>query len=87
MIIAPLLCAQTYDLLLKGGHVLDPANNVDAVLDVAISGNRIARVAPEISAKEAKKSVDVAGTVCHAGACRSARTCLRRWASERSISR
>src|SRR5436309_1981422 len=60
-IIAPLLCAQTYDLLLKGGHVLDPANNVDGVLDVAISGNRIARVAPEIPANEAKKSVDVAG--------------------------
>jgi len=60
-IIAPLLCAQTYDLLLKGGHVIDPANNIDSVLDVAISSNRIAQVAPEIPAKEAKKSVDVAG--------------------------
>ena len=61
VVIAPLLCGQTYDLLLKGGHVLDPANNIDGVMDVAISGNRIARVAPGIPAKEAKKSIDAAG--------------------------
>src|SRR5436190_7034873 len=59
--IAPFLCAQSYDLILRGGHVIDPANNIDRVSDVAISGNRIARVAPEIPAKDAKKSVDVAG--------------------------
>ena len=29
-----------YDLLLKGGHVIDPANNVDAVLDVAIPAEK-----------------------------------------------
>ena len=60
-VVAQLLCGQTYDLLLKGGHVLDPANNIDGVMDVAISGNRIARIAPGIPAKEAKKSVDATG--------------------------
>ena len=29
-----------YDLLLKGGHVIDPANEIDKVMDVAISGGR-----------------------------------------------
>jgi dihydroorotase len=56
-----LLTAQTYDLLLKGGHVIDPANRVDAVMDVAVAGNRIARVAANIPAAEARKSVDVSG--------------------------
>ena len=34
-----------YDLLLKGGHVIDARNNVDAVRDVAIAGGKIALVA------------------------------------------
>src|ERR1700746_2171396 len=53
--------APTYDLLLKGGHVIDPANNVDAVLDVAIAGGKIAAVGKDISATQAKKVVDVTG--------------------------
>lgn len=53
--------AQTYDILLKGGHVLDPANNVDGIRDVAIRGNTIARIAPNIPESEAKKVVPVSG--------------------------
>lgn len=55
------LNAQQYDLLLKGGHVIDPKNNVNAVRDVAIAGGKIARVAPIIHAREAKVVADVAG--------------------------
>src|SRR6201982_3211509 len=51
----------TYDLLLRGGHVIDPANNVDAVLDVAIAGGKIAAVGKDISVAHAKKVVDVTG--------------------------
>ena len=51
----------TYDLLLKGGHVLDPANNLDAVLDVAVAGGKIAAVGKEIPASQARKVVDVTG--------------------------
>ena len=40
--------AQTYDLLLKGGRVIDPKNEVDAVRDVAIRGGRIAAVSESI---------------------------------------
>jgi len=50
-----------YDLLLKGGHVIDPANHVDGVMDVAVSKDRIAAVEKNISAAEAAKIVDVSG--------------------------
>jgi dihydroorotase len=40
--------SERYDLILRGGHVIDPANNRDEVLDVAIRGDRIARVAPRV---------------------------------------
>ena len=53
--------APPYDLLLKGGHVIDPANDVDAVRDVAITARKIAAVAKDIPASEAKKVVDVTG--------------------------
>ncbi|MBK7435764.1 MAG: amidohydrolase/deacetylase family metallohydrolase [Saprospiraceae bacterium] len=53
--------AQEIDLLLKGGHVIDPKNNIDAILDVAISNNKIYLVAKDIAADKAKKVVNVAG--------------------------
>jgi len=52
-----LLAAQPYDLLLKGGHVLDPKNNINRKMDVAIQGNKIAKVAPVIDAAQAKKTI------------------------------
>jgi dihydroorotase len=51
----------TYDLILKGGHVLDPKNNVDAVRDVAITGGKIAAIEPSLPASSAKKTIDVTG--------------------------
>ncbi len=50
-----------YDLLLKGGHVIDPANGVDAVRDVAIRAGRIAAVAENLAAADARKAIDVSG--------------------------
>jgi dihydroorotase len=52
--------AQTqYDLVLKGGHVIDPKNNISAVRDVAISQGKIAAVAANIPASQARKTIDV----------------------------
>ncbi len=51
----------SYGLLLKGGHVIDPANGLTAKLDVAIAGNRIARVANDIPAGAAMTVVDMSG--------------------------
>jgi dihydroorotase len=54
--------AQTpYELLLKGGHVIDPAYNIDAVMDVAIAAGKIALVASNIPEANAKQTVDVKG--------------------------
>jgi dihydroorotase len=55
------LGAQTYDLVLKGGHVIDPKNKINRVMDVAIASGKIARVAENIPASEARRVADVAG--------------------------
>jgi dihydroorotase len=53
--------APHYDLLLKGGHVIDPANDIDGVTDVAIVGDKIAAVQQNIPPNQAGKVVDVSG--------------------------
>ncbi len=50
-----------YDLLLKGGRVIDPANRRDGLADVAIKGDRIAQVAPDIPPQSAAVIADVTG--------------------------
>jgi dihydroorotase len=51
-----------YDILLKGGHVIDPKNNIDQKMDVAVAGKKIARVAPDIDPSLATTVVDVSNT-------------------------
>ncbi len=58
---------QIYDLLLKNGHVIDPANGRDARLDVAIAGNKIARVAPDLPAANGRVVVDVGAYIVSPG--------------------
>src|SRR5690606_25113950 len=53
--------AQTYDLLLKGGHVIDPRNGIDRVMDGAVQNGAIALVADEIDAAAAARTVDAQG--------------------------
>ena len=50
-----------YDLLLKGGHVIDGKNHISAVRDVAIKDGKIAAVAEKIDANRALKTVDASG--------------------------
>ena len=52
---------QKYDLLLKGGHVIDPRNRISAVRDVAITNGKVAAVAANINPAEALKVVDASG--------------------------
>ena len=62
MVLLPgITMAQTYDILLKGGHVIDPKNKIDAVMDLAIKDNKIAMVAKSIDAKEGKRVINVKG--------------------------
>jgi len=50
-----------YDLLLQGGHVIDPKTGTSAVRDVALAGGKIAAIATRIEPAEAFKVVDVSG--------------------------
>ena len=62
LVLATVASAQPrYDLLLKGGHVIDPANRIDGPMDVAIRDGKIARVAAGIAASEARKVLSVEG--------------------------
>ena len=56
-----LIHAQEYDLLLRGGHVIDPKNKIDGRRDVAIKDGRIAAVAAGIPETKAVKTVNVSG--------------------------
>src|SRR5579871_1112170 len=69
---ANLLQAQTrpaprYDLLVRGGHVIDPAQSLSAVRDVAIAGHTVARVAEQIPEAEARQVLDARGKIVTPG--------------------
>src|SRR4051812_18325912 len=51
----------TYNILIKGGHVIDPKNNIDGIMDVAVKDGKIALVAQSIDAKGATQVVDAKG--------------------------
>lgn len=50
-----------YDLLLKGGHVIDPSNDIDGPRDVGISGRSIGAVEKDIAESEARRVARVDG--------------------------
>jgi dihydroorotase len=53
--------AQTYSILIKGGTVIDPKNNLNQIMDVGISEGKIRKVAKDIDPKEARQVVDATG--------------------------
>jgi dihydroorotase len=54
--------AQTqYDLLLRGGHVVDAKNHLSAVRDVAIKNGKVAAVAEHIDPSAALKTINLQG--------------------------
>jgi dihydroorotase len=56
-----------YDLLLKGGTVVDPSTGLEGTHDVAVHGGVIARIAPDIGSAEATRTIDVAGKIVAPG--------------------
>lgn len=56
-----LLGAQEYDLVLKGGHLIDPKNKISGRRDVAVKDGKIAEVATDIAAAKSVKTIDVSG--------------------------
>ena len=51
--------AQQYDLVLRGGHVIDPGNGIDGLRDVAVLDGRIAAVQPDIPAAQARRVLEL----------------------------
>src|SRR5437762_10689224 len=56
-----------YDLLLKGGDVVDPSSGLNDPSDVAMQAGAIARLAPNIPSVEAARTIDVTGKVVAPG--------------------
>lgn len=61
LLVAAALAQPQYDLLLKGGHVIDAKNHISGVRDVGIQDGRVAEVASNIDPAKAAKVVDVSG--------------------------
>ena len=59
--------AQQYDLLIRGGRLIDPKNGIDGTRDVAINQGKIARVAERIPDSEAKRVINAAGLIVTPG--------------------
>ena len=56
-----------YDLLLKGGTVVDPSAGLDGVHDIAVEHGQIARIAPDIPVAEAARTIAVTGKIVTPG--------------------
>jgi dihydroorotase len=58
---------QDCDLLIKGGTVVDPAQNLHAALDVAVKDGKILELAPDIAASRALRVVSAKGKLVTPG--------------------
>ncbi|HLF04556.1 MAG TPA: amidohydrolase/deacetylase family metallohydrolase [Dehalococcoidia bacterium] len=56
-----------YDLVIKGGTVIDPSQGINRVSDVAVTGGKIARIAASIPVQEARRTVEVKGKIVTPG--------------------
>ncbi|MBS1608242.1 MAG: amidohydrolase/deacetylase family metallohydrolase [Bacteroidetes bacterium] len=52
---------QQYSIVIKEGHVIDPKNNIDGVMDVAINDGKIVTVAKNIDSRQAIQVVNAKG--------------------------
>lgn len=50
-----------YDLILRGGRVIDPAQGLDSVMDVGVRGGKIAAIGPALGAGTRSKTLSVRG--------------------------
>ncbi len=61
LLLSCLAQAQTYSIVIKGGQVIDPKNNLNEPMDVGIQNGKIARIAKNIDPKEGRQVVDAKG--------------------------
>lgn len=58
---------QEYDVIIQGGKVIDPKNNISALMDVAVADGKIVAVAPGIQADRAKRIINAKGLIVTPG--------------------
>ncbi|MBM3738895.1 MAG: amidohydrolase/deacetylase family metallohydrolase [Acidobacteria bacterium] len=56
-----------YDLLVRGGQLVDPVQNLSAQRDVAIVNGKVARIAPSIPESEAVQTLNAKGMIVTPG--------------------
>lgn len=56
-----------FDLILKGGRILDPSQKLDAVSDIAFAGGKVARIGDNLDPAEANETRDVSGLIVSPG--------------------
>jgi dihydroorotase len=61
------LFAQPFSIVIKDGRVIDPKNNIDAVMDIAIKDGKIMQVAKNIDSKQATQVVNAKGLLVTPG--------------------
>ena len=59
--------SQDYDMLIQNGHLIDPKNGIDKVMDIAIKDGKIAAVSSNINSKQSKKTIDAKGMIVSPG--------------------
>jgi len=59
--------APQYDLIVKGGRLIDPSQSISAPHDIAVSGTKISRVAAEIPEYEARHVLNARGKIVTPG--------------------
>jgi dihydroorotase len=61
------LYAQDYTLLLKGGHIIDPKNNINGPADIAVRADTIVAIGRNLDASRARQVIDVSGMYISSG--------------------
>ena len=59
--------SQSRDLLIKGGTVIDPSQNLHVALDVAVKDGKIQQVAPDIPADGSRNVISARGRIVTPG--------------------
>src|SRR5712671_5399461 len=57
----------TYDLILRGGRVIDPSQRLDEVIDIGFSAGKVSRLGPELKADAGTAVQDVSGYIVTPG--------------------
>src|SRR5215470_19419665 len=57
------MATESFDLILRGGRLIDPAQGIDGVMDVGIRAGRVAAVGPRLKAAGRAKGVNIHGKV------------------------